>query len=383
VFAWSLWTLWAALSAFCVGMVLATDASVGDALAATTVGYATVGALVASRHPRNAVGWLLLTFACMVSLGTAADAYATAGGLPESLLVAWVPQWVWYVWPALILVFLPLVFPDGRLLSPRWRAVVWLELGALAACIAGAGLRPGRLDVPVPGANPFGAPSSARALVSRVEGGGRILFAIAVLLAGYSLVLRWRRSSALARQQMKWYAYVSLVGVLGWTMASAGPALGSLFEPLDVIGWALLYLATVVGIPAATGIAIFRHRLYDIDLVIRRTLVYGTLTASLLATYVGCVLLLNLLLNPLAGGSDLAVACSTLASAALFRPARRRIQATVDRRFYRHRYDATRTIDAFTTRLRHQIDLDAVGTDLCSVAHDTVQPAHVSLWIRP
>jgi hypothetical protein len=185
------------------------------------------------------------------------------------------------------------------------------------------------------------------------------------------------------RQQLKWFALVGLIMLGGLSLGFLALPLSARWEDIfGSIGWSMFLFGFIAGIPVATGIAILRHRLYDIDVVINRALVYGSLTAILAATYLGAVLVLRLVLGPFTGESDLAVAASTLAVAALVRPLRSRIQATVDRRFYRARYDATRTLEAFTSRLRDQIDLDALGTDLRTVVHDTMQPAHVSLWLR-
>jgi hypothetical protein len=176
---------------------------------------------------------------------------------------------------------------------------------------------------------------------------------------------------------------VGLLGVGGLALSSFAQAVPHRWtQVLNDLGWGVFLVSFILGIPLATAIAILRYRLYDIDLVINRTLVYGTLTAALLGFYVGSILILRVLVSPVTGDNDLAVAASTLAVAALFRPARARIQAVVDRRFYRRKYDAIQTLEAFSNRLSHEVDLDEVGSDLRSVVALSVQPSHVSLWLR-
>jgi hypothetical protein len=218
--------------------------------------------------------------------------------------------------------------------------------------------------------------------VDRVRGLGEVLWivglagtAVAIPIAAAAMIARLRRARGVERQQVKWVATAASIFAAGVLGTMVGVAAGH----VDV---AALMILTFPLIPAAAGVAILRHRLYDIDLVINRALVYGALTALLAATYVGLALLLGLALEPITGGSDLSIALSTLAVAALVRPARRRVQTLVDRRFYRRKYDAQRTLERFAARLRAETDLEALRAELTAVAQETMQPAHVSLWLR-
>jgi hypothetical protein len=274
--------------------------------------------------------------------------------------------------PALgAIVFLLLLFPDGRPLTRRWTLAVRLAgLGIVLATVAVA-LHPHEL-LPQEGLrveNPYAIPAAKPVLEALVVLGA-VLTLGAMVAAVVSLVLRWRRAAGAERQQLKWFTYAAAVLAVAVLLTS------------DLGDSVLLgaVRAALIGpvLAVATGVAILRHRLYDIDVVINRTLVYGGLTATLGATYLVLVLLIGLAV----GRSGFAVAVSTLAVAALFGPARARIQAGVDRRFYRRRYDATQTLEAFGGRLRDELDLEALADDLRGVVVDTVQPAHVSLWLR-
>ena len=381
--AWSLFALWATISVVTAVVGSGQPENRDYMFPLMLVGYAAAGALVAWRHPENAVGWLLLGVALTISLMVGGDTYVIPHAYPGYVAVAWVTGWLFNVWFALVVAFLPLVFPTGRLLSPRWRVVWWFETAVLVTGVLLVGFTPGELPVTGTVENPWGVHGTAQNVLAALEPWVLAATTVAVLLPGVSLVLRFRRSRGAERQQLKWFAFACLlvVGALALSgLASVTPSRWS--ETFNDLGWSVFLLSAILGIPLATGIAILRHRLYDIDLVIHRTLVYGTLTAALAATYVGSILLLRLVLSPLAGTSDLEIAGSTLMVAALFRPARARIQAVVDRRFYRRRYDAVSTLDEFSARLRDELDLDAVGADLCIIADRSVQPAHVSLWLR-
>jgi hypothetical protein len=342
------------------------------------VGFSGVGALVASREPGNAIGWIFCAAALVgVALATLGDAYAWywldghGGSKALAETGAWYGSLGWIPQVLVPITFLLLLFPDGHLLTPRWRPVVWCAGLGIAGAFVTTGLSPGPLDDFPQIENPFGIDS---VLIDVAEGLSVLLLLVGLVGSPISLYLRMRRANAEQRQQIKWLVWAGAVAVATFVIGVVGYAIWAEWISNVAI------LASVLGLAVATGIAILRYRLYDIDVVINRTLVYGGLTATLAGAYLGSVLLLQLVLSP---SSDLAVAGSTLAVAALFRPLRHRIQALVDRRFYRRRYDAARTLEHFGVRLRDEVDLDSLGGELRRVVAETMQPAHLSLWLLP
>jgi hypothetical protein len=355
----------------------------GVAFLVASLAFAVVGALVVSRVPGNPIGWIFCVVGLILSLGDLAyhygdyALYGAPGSLPGAVVAVWLNQLG--VPPAFGLVALSLLlFPNGRLLSRRWRPALWLGIAGIV-CILGYAVRPGRFDWPFNSVtNPLGIPGGY-GLFNATTAFGWPLMAATAVLAGVAMALRLRRSRGDQRQQLKWMALAAAVGgvVTVANVASFFLAVKGI-EQLRSVTLGLVFAI----VPVAAGIAILRYRLYDVDVVINRALVYGGLTASLALTYFGSVLLLQLALSSVTGGSGLAVAGSTLGVAALFRPARRRIQETVDRRFYRRKYDAERTLAAFSARLREQVDLDSLCAELLDVVDQTMQPAHLSLWLR-
>ena len=346
--------------------------------------FSTVGALVVSRQPGNAIGWILCAIGFIGPLGGTADGYAVYGlatkpdSLPEPEIAAWLSAWVAGANVLGLLAFILLLFPAGRLPSRRWRAAVWVN-GFAFLLVLLWGFEPGPLAGfgPLEVTNPFGLERTGGVFGALGVAGFCLMLGVAV--AGLSsLVLRFRVVRGDERQQVKWLAYAA-----GLVCAAflAGPVVWSAPSLPDWV-WMAMFLLGFSATPAAIGIAILRYRLYDIDLVINRTLVYGSLTALLAGAYFGLVLLFQLALGPATEGNELAVAISTLAVAALFRPARRRIQGLVDRRFYRRKYDAERTLERFGARLRNEVELERLAADLRAVVSETVQPAHVSLWLK-
>jgi hypothetical protein len=340
--------------------------------------YAGVGALVISRQPGNAIGWIFSTVGLLQATNTFGDAYVHVavvthpGSLPGSEAMAWFKEWNWFPSLALVATFLLLLFPNGQLLSPRWRWVAWSTAIAIAVVVTAMAIAlwPGRRDIALGvSADESNMPSPLGAVV--VAAG--VILVLGVVASVGSLVVRFRRSRGVERQQLKWFTFAGAFGAAS-VMAA--------FLPVESNLLGVVLIAGGLSIPAAAAIAILRYRLYDIDVVINRTLVYGSVTALLAGAYLGCVLLLQYALHPVTKGNGLAVALSTLAVAALFRPVRNRIQALVDRRFYRRKYDAQRTLEGFASRLREEVDLDALRAELTGVVAETMQPAHVSLWLR-
>ncbi len=350
----------------------------GAAFVVAALAFATIGALIRERVPGNRIGPLFCLIGLLLAAGDMvfqwADIALFISDLPGGIAAAWLQDFG--LPPSFgLLAIAVLLFPDGRAPSRRWRWVLWLTCTGIVCDVVGYALRPGPLDPPFEQVdNPFGVPGTL-ALMDAVSGLGWVLMGASVALAAVASAQRLRRAHGVERAQLKWLALAGFV-----TGAAIGIDVVSYFvpvSPLTDLRVVVLPLGFTV-FPLAAGAAILRHRLYDIDVVINRALVYGALTATLAATYLALVLLIGLTV----GRSNLDIAISTLAVAAVFRPARARIQAAVDRHFYRRRYDAARTLEAFGARLRDELDLEALGADLRGVVSETVQPAHVSLWLR-
>jgi hypothetical protein len=340
--------------------------------------YAAVGALVLRRHPNHAVGWIFLVSAVVEASNELARQYAslalfTVPELPAGIWVGWYASWVWFVEIVLLAVALPVLFPTGRVAEPRWRAVLWLGAAALALMVVSAMTNPGPLEGLPAVANPLGTEALRPLGIAAF-----VLLAGAIVGALASALSRFRRTAGVERQQMKWLVYAmslfALTFIGGALLTEQGRRANALVE--------LAIVVAVIAVPVAAGVAILRYRLYDIDVIINRTLVYGATVATLSAGYFIGLVALQALLRPLAGGSELAIAAATLGAVGLFQPLRSRIQRAVDRRFYREKYDAERTLDAFAMRLRAELDLEALRGDLLQIVNDTVQPAHASIWLR-
>jgi hypothetical protein len=373
-----------ALGFLLVGLLLYSDTPIYYYWLETSmvaVGYAIVGAIVASRLPESPIGWLFCAIALcfgVVHFSAEYAAYAllaTSRSLPAGEAFAWLTSWVWVGGLGLV-VFLDLRFPDGRLPSARWRWFARFTAIALLPAAILAALSPGLIS-----SSTLHNPLGIEGLPNATMPVQAFMYALVVVGAG-SMLARLRHAGRIERQQIEWFAYATAVVISGVILKNiVYPTVGVMW-----VWWVGLILTAVgvVGSPIAMSVAIFRYRLYQIDLIINRTLVYGSLTAVLAAVYLGGVVLLQYAFRALTGeGSQLAVVASTLMIAALFIPLRRRIQGFIDRRFYRRKYDARKTLEAFSAKLRNQTDLDALSDDLVGVVGETMQPAHVSLWLKP
>jgi MFS family permease len=386
--AWSLVTLSVALLVGGIALALMTRSTATErpyydsvTLSVLALAFSVVGAIIASRQPRNAIGWLFCGVGVAMGLNSFAGDYAEfwlassfgMGALAET--AAWFSSWSWIILVFVPTTFLLLLFPDGRLPSPRWRPVAWCAALGLIGFLAGYTLNPGPLDDFPQITNPYGVESI---ILDAVGLAGAILALASMVASAVSLIVRMRRAGSAERQQIKWLAY-------GGALVVGAVFMGSVISVWSGdVGIALISIG-LLGVPIFTGVAIARYRLYDIDIVINRTLVYGALTAVLVAVYFGGVATLQAIFRALTSQEQqpqLAIVVSTLAIAAMFDPLRRRIQSIIDRRFYRRKYDARKTLEGFSVKLRDETDLEALNDELVGVVRETMQPAHVSLWLR-
>ena len=393
--AWSLCLLCVALAGACLifsllnghtlyEMVL-TGIPTTVILLTQMVSFSVVGALIASHRPENPIGWLFCAAALFYGIEIAGEEYAiyalltNPGSLPLGAELAWLTEWIWAPGFGIILVFLPLLFPDGHPPSRRWRGVGWLgglSIGlicVLTSIVLWPERGPALLQLEGFGGEVEEWRSAVSDWVLKLVGPMLLLAGLGAVI---SLFVRFRRARGDERQQIKWFASAAAL-TLAWIIVAEEQS-GEI-----VALWGLLVIASI---PVATGMAILRYRLYDIDRIINRTLVYGVLTGILALVYFGGVATSEAIFRALTGQEQqpqIAVVVSTLVIAALFTPLRRRIQRFIDRRFYRRKYDARKTLEAFSAQLRDETDLEALSDNLVGVVRETMQPVHVSLWLRP
>jgi hypothetical protein len=419
--AWLAWSLWAGCVALIAIALLLEFLTGGDIplppqerldpwltvlTGVLSLAYPTVGALIASRLPANPIGWIFCGVGLLYAAQRFGGAYADYvvrmnSALPGEEYVAWFSYWTELSGPILAGVFVMLLFPDGHLPSRRWRIVAWTAVLGAALAVLWDAFDPGSLSNYTYLDNPFGVDGYIGGFTSdeiflALTFVGKSLLLTSSIVAFLSLFVRLHHARGDERQQLKWFLYAAVPAgvcfsfvllsyiIVDFTELVFITPLIPFWDIFDDVSYVAVFALLVV--PVFTYIAILRYRLYDIDVVINRTLVYGSLTLMLALVYFGGVTATQALFSALTGDRklpQLAVVVSTLVIAALFNPLRRRVQAFIDRRFYRRKYDARKTLETFTNQLRDETDLDALGDDLVAVVRETIQPAHASVWLRP
>jgi hypothetical protein len=382
--AWALCAISLAFTALCF-LLIALNLSLNTPayffwpeLSVLALGYSVIGAIIASRLPNHPIGWICCAIGFIAAVDHFAGEYAVYAlmaqthPLPGGMAMLWLQDWFWMLFIGLV-VYLLLLFPTGRLPSSRWQPFAW---GSVVVILVAVILT---ASTPLPSSG-----SEIRSYFEEPPSPIQLSVLLLGLVAAASVVVGRRNARGVERQQIKWLLYAAPIWFFGSALKIAVFYFSLIDGPWGLwIGYVLVAVGGLSG-PVAIGVAILRYRLYDIDIVINRTLVYGPLTAMLVVVYFGGIVLLQRVFVTLTGQkSTLAVVASTLVIAALFNPLRRRVQAFVDRRFYRSKYDAAKTLEAFSIKLKDETDLSALSADLVGVVRETMQPTHVSLWLRP
>lgn len=392
LFVWMLWLTATVFIAVTLLYLAGQDRTVRDQVPIVELGsglfialaLATVGAVVSARRSRNPIGWILLGSGLLLAVTFPLDVFAraAAAGFADPGLgrwAAWANPLTFIPFFGTLLVFLPLLFPDGRLLSPRWRVVAWVSGAAMAAWMLAEALRPGQLADHYPGLEnplPITAPEW---LVNALEIiGGPLLFAPIIIAVGVNVVVRFRRSSGVARQQYKWVALPAALLIIFiplndlWFRDASGV--------LRVVG-DIVFVVALGGLPVGVGLAAMRYRLYEIDRLVSRTVTYALVVGVLAAVFAALTIALPQAVG-LPEENPLMVAVATLTAAALFNPLRRRVQDRVDRRFNRARYDAQQEVDRFSERLRTDLEIEDVAGVMLDVVAKTIEPSTASVWVK-